>query len=426
MVLGQPDFTSSNFNTSATGMRTPTAVASDGQILAVADTANNRILIWNTIPTSNGRPADLVLGQPDFNTVQTVVTNSTSLRAPQGVWIQNGKLFVADTQNSRVMIWNSIPTKNNQPANVVLGQPSFTSAPVLDLTQNNLAAAPNTMLNPISVTSDGVRLFVTDLGFNRVLIWNSIPTQTQQPADVEIGQPDMVSSIPNNSFSGAGAPTAGATDVEVPVMCTVPTGTDANGAPIYPNSCASTLNFPRFALSDGTRLYVADGGNDRVLVFNTIPTQNAASADVILGQPDAFTDVVTSSNNSLDNPLAPNLQQSGANVIPAPTSLAWDGTNLYVSDPTDFRIMVFTPAQTDVAANGIRNAASLEIYATDSIILGGAINGNDTVTVTICPPVNGAVISGTCASTFTGAVNYTYKVLSTDTFNTILTGFDRR
>ena len=423
-VLGQPDFTSSNFNTSATGMRTPTAVASDGQILAVADTANNRVLIWNSIPTTNGKPADLVLGQPDFNTVQTVVVNSSSFRAPQGVWVQNGKLFVADTQNNRVMIWNSIPTKNNQPADLVLGQPSFTSAPVLDLTQSNLTAAANTILNPVSVTSDGIHLFVTDLGFNRVLIWKSIPTQNQQPADVEIGQPDMVSAIPNNAFSGTAATTAGSTNVETPVMCTVPTGTDSNGAPTYPNSCASTLNFPRFALSDGQRLYIADGGNDRVLVFNTIPTQNAVSADVILGQPDAFTDVVTSNNNSLDNPLAPNLQQSGANVIPTPTSLAWDGANLYVTDPGDYRILVFTPASSSIAANGVRNAASLEIYASDAIILGGTINGNDTVTLTICPPVNGAAFSSPCNNTATGAENFTYTVQKTDTFDSVSQGLD--
>ena len=31
------------------------------------------------------------------------------------------------------------------------------------------------MLSPVSVTSDGMRLFVTDLGFNRVLIFNSHP-----------------------------------------------------------------------------------------------------------------------------------------------------------------------------------------------------------------------------------------------------------
>ncbi len=108
-------------------MRAPTAVASDGQILAVADTSNNRILIWNSIPTINGQPADIVLGQPDFNTVAPVIATASSVRAPQGVWVQNGRLFVADTQNNRILIWNSIPTHNNQAANVVLGQPNFTT-----------------------------------------------------------------------------------------------------------------------------------------------------------------------------------------------------------------------------------------------------------------------------------------------------------
>ena len=43
-------------------------------------------------------------------------------------------------------------------------------------------------------------LFVTDLGYNRVLIWNSIPTSNGAAADVAIGQPDLVSSIANYGF----------------------------------------------------------------------------------------------------------------------------------------------------------------------------------------------------------------------------------
>ena len=152
------------------------------QILAVADTANNRIMIWKSIPTTIGQPADIELGQPDFKTVlqgsQQVVDNK-SLRSPQGVWIQNGKLFVADTQNHRVLIWNSIPTQNRQPADVVLGQANFNVAVQPDLTKATTDAHANTLLNPVSVSSDGMRLYVADLGNNRVLIWNSIPTTNQ-------------------------------------------------------------------------------------------------------------------------------------------------------------------------------------------------------------------------------------------------------
>jgi uncharacterized protein (TIGR03437 family) len=421
--LGQPDFTSSNYVTSQSGLRTPTGVASDGQILVVADTGNNRVLIWNTIPTSNGQPADIVLGQPDFTTIQPVVATASSVRSPEGVWVQNGKLFVADTQNNRVMIWNSIPTKNNQPADVVLGQPNFTTVTPINQTATVLVASSSTMLSPVSVTSDGTHLFVTDLGFNRVLIWNSVPTSNQKPADVEVGQPDMVTAIANDAFTGVAAnATTVTTGQESPAMCTVPNGTDSNGNATYPNLCEYTLNFPRFALSDGTRLYIADGGNDRVLIYEHIPTGNAAPADLVLGQPDFISDVETSTSNNSGNPNGPNLFQSASNLTPTPVSLTWDGANLYVSDPVDYRVLVFTPAEPDVPGTGIRNAASVEIHATDEITLGGTITTGNTVTITICPPVNGAVISQTCVSTLTGAVNYTYTILSTDTFNTILQG----
>jgi len=44
----------------------PMGVATDGVRLFVADTCNNRVLIWNSIPTTNYAPADVVVGQPDF------------------------------------------------------------------------------------------------------------------------------------------------------------------------------------------------------------------------------------------------------------------------------------------------------------------------------------------------------------------------
>src|SRR5579862_5298184 len=91
-VIGEPDFISTTYAISQSGMRLPTAVATDGVRLAVADTENNRILLWLTLPTVNGQPADLELGQPDFNTVlqgSDVIVDNRSFRAPQGVWFQN-------------------------------------------------------------------------------------------------------------------------------------------------------------------------------------------------------------------------------------------------------------------------------------------------------------------------------------------------
>ena len=386
VVLGQPDFTSTNFHTTSTGLRFPTGVATDGRILAVADSENNRILIWKSIPTINGQPADIVLGQPDFNTVtQPIVANNHSFRGPQGVWVQGGKLFVADTQNNRIMIWNSIPTTNNQAADVELGQPNFTTVGAVPVTTDQLTATQGTMLDPVSVTSDGLHVFVSDLGYNRILIWNSIPSQNGKPADVEIGQQNFTNAIANDN-SG-----------ECP-----PAGVDANNNTTYPDRCGRTLNYPRFALSDGTRLFVADGGNDRILVFNRIPTQNSAEADIVLGQPDEFASVVTSTTD-LFHPL---LLQAAANVNPTPTSLAWDGANLYVADPSNRRILVYTAATPNIPNDGVRNSASLETFATGEVDLTGSIQAGDTVTVTIG--------SGGKSN------SYTYTLLSTDSTATIL------
>lgn len=393
IVLGQPDFISVNFHTTQTGMRIPTGIATDGHVLAVADTGNNRVLLWLSLPTSNGQPADIVLGQTSFNAVEPIIATASSFRGPQGVWIQNGKLFVADTGDNRILIWNSIPTTNNQPADVELGQSNFTSvSPVTATCQpppapapppacSLLPGTPGTMLDPVGVSSDGAHLFVADTGYNRVLIWNSIPTQNGKPADVEIGQPNFVSTLANDNTDLCPLASPG----------------------VYPAECGRTLNFPSFVLSDGTRLFVADGGNDRVLIFNRIPTQNAAEADIVLGQPDEFASQVTSVS-SLFNPL---LNQSGAAVNPTPTSLAWDGTNLYVTDPSNRRILVYTPAIPNVGNDGIRNSATLETFATDEIDVGGSIEAGDQITINIA---NGS-----------SSNNYTYTILSSDTTSSVLT-----
>jgi hypothetical protein len=386
VVLGQPDFTTATLNLTATAssLRLPTAVASDGIHLVVADTDHNRVLIWNKVPSVNNQPADVVVGQPDFSSVAPSGNSPTakSMRGPQGVWIQNGKLYVADTQDNRVMIYNRIPTSNGAAADVVLGAPNFTTFVEPDLTQQKTSAAANNMLNPVAVTSDGVHLFVTDLGYNRVLAWNTIPTANGQGADFALGQPDLVSSTPDNGFS------ADSTGKQTAVLCPTSTGTDSNGNPTYNARCSATLNFPRFALSTGDRLFVADGGADRILVYNTIPSQSGATADLIIGQ------IGGSVNQASD----------AADSLRTPMSMAWDGVNLYVSDAYNRRITVYSLGATTVPYQGVRNAASLNIIATGGVVIGGTITAKDIVTITI---------SGT---------NYTYTVQSSDTIASVVQG----
>src|SRR5215475_11509956 len=162
LVLGQPDFATTTENVAATAntLRLPTAVASDGVHLVVADTNHNRVLIWNRIPTSQNAPADVVVGQPNFTTASVPgnTPNARSMRGPQGVWIQDGRLYVADTQNNRVLIFFHIPTVNGAAADVVLGQPDMTTFVEPDLTQQKNNVTGGQLLSPVSVTSDGVHV----------------------------------------------------------------------------------------------------------------------------------------------------------------------------------------------------------------------------------------------------------------------------
>jgi hypothetical protein len=95
-------------------------------MLAVADTANNRVLLWSQEPRSGAcQAAHAVVGQPDFNATGEngwkAVTHRT-LCWPYGIWMHGGKLAVADSGNNRVMIW-SLEEVVEQPEHLLAGEP---------------------------------------------------------------------------------------------------------------------------------------------------------------------------------------------------------------------------------------------------------------------------------------------------------------
>ena len=111
-MIGQPDFTSSTEwpygPHTGDRFRFPYAVRPRTAIeLAIADTANNRILLWDGVPT-DGRAADYVLAQPDFGSNGenrwTSVQRDT-LCWPYGISLCGDRLAVADSGNNRVVIW---------------------------------------------------------------------------------------------------------------------------------------------------------------------------------------------------------------------------------------------------------------------------------------------------------------------------------
>lgn len=176
VVVGQTDFTTTTSGLGADKFGDPRGFWTDGKRLVICDATNNRVLIWNSVPTANGAAADVVVGAPDFNTAGSAVPSATSIGEPIGVVSDGTMLVVSDYNFNRVLIYSPFPTTNNAPASQVLGQSAFTNSAGNDDDQNGVQdAAPTgrTLFGPADVNIIGRRLLVADQGNNRVLVLES-------------------------------------------------------------------------------------------------------------------------------------------------------------------------------------------------------------------------------------------------------------
>lgn len=191
-VIGQPDFNSEGQNAkgspTATTVSVPTGICACGEGLAVADAWNHRVLIWKQLPEDNNVPADIVLGQADFQQNQPNrgwgETAADRMHWPYGILYDGIRLWVADTGNRRVLMWEGLPEVNGQPADLVLGQAEMTCR------DENGGSSPTaaSMRWPHALTFWGDRLVVADAGNNRICIWDEIPGENNQPCSLVLGQ----------------------------------------------------------------------------------------------------------------------------------------------------------------------------------------------------------------------------------------------
>ena len=141
------------------------AVSVFGKTVAVADTQNHRILIWRDVSAPHASQApDVVLGRA---TRELSAISASSIVEPVSVVFDGKRLFAGDAALHRVLVWNSLPAIDNQPADAVLGQPNFTSVSASD------NPGPETIGRPAALASDGVNLFVGDTVNRRILVFTS-------------------------------------------------------------------------------------------------------------------------------------------------------------------------------------------------------------------------------------------------------------
>ncbi|MCK6602858.1 MAG: T9SS type A sorting domain-containing protein [Bacteroidetes bacterium] len=250
VVLGQVDFAGKVTATTQTGLKNPGFVAIDpvSGKLFVVDRGNHRILRYasaNSLTT--GAAAEGVLGQADFVTGTSGLTDA-KMNNPVGIFINaSGTMWVGDYGNNRVLRFDSVSSKaDGAPADGVLGQTDFVTS-ATSATQAKTGGATG-----VWEDASG-NLYVVCFAQHRVLRFDDAKNKANGAnADAVLGQ---------TSFTISTANTGGRS--------------------------ASTLSSPNACFVDGNgNLWVADNGNLRVLKYeNPLLKANGGAADVVLGQP---------------------------------------------------------------------------------------------------------------------------------------------
>lgn len=310
MVFGQPDFTSdapNNGGVSAGSFYLPQGVTVDeGGHLWATDAFNSRVLKFND-PTTDATPtlADLVIGQPDFVSNQQNLGNGehgTDVALPDGlqfpgrVIVRGADVYIADSGNSRVLHYD-YPTTNKPFADRVFGQyGDFTRRAKNNdgFGNNGTSASADNLYNPIGLALDGEgRLYVADWANHRILRFDD-PLGSTTPIAV-YGQPDFVGSAFDN-----GGPAQG---LQLPID---------------------------LALDAGGNLYVADSGNNRILVYRSPLTNNLPG--IVFGQLGSLT--AQDPNHGLG------FFTADVEGLFGPTGVALDDSrNVYIADTNNNRAL---------------------------------------------------------------------------------------
>ncbi len=263
----------------------------------VSDGGKHRVLRFSSAESlQNGGAAEAVLGQPDFQSTGPGLS-ATQVNQPQGIAVSaDGRLYVADRNNNRVLRFDNAATiTSGSAADSVLGQVDFTHSG-----QNNATASNLQSPSALAVDPSG-RLWVADTQQNRVLRFDLAGSKPPgSAADGVLGQAGFTTEIAAVSISA--------------------------------------MNNPSGLAVDGTlRLWVADTGNNRVILFNNpAAITNGAAADKVLGEPD-FLSI---------SPPASTLR----NRFSVPLGLAASGGTLWVADRDNWRVLRFDTAH--IKSNG--------------------------------------------------------------------------
>lgn len=303
--------------------------------------------------------ADKIFGKRDFgeNSPRKVVPYK--LHSPGGVIVDRsvnpGRAYIWDAGNNRIVgidLATCYAKDTDEPciADIIIGQPSGTDygacnqdASFSDFPNRKPASATSlcgvgewthTTLEDKSFTSMAVdvegNLYVADTLNNRVLKYNS-PFTTDTVADEVWGQNDFTGNLCNRT----GGYLVSSTPPTNNTLCFLSIGGTGSGV----------------TLDNLGNLWVADGGNNRIIRFPVSAGVISKTADIVIGQAD-FTTGGDYSNGT------------GLNQLASPSSIGFDNTgNLYVADRGNNRILKYsTPLSSSMSGTIILEDTDFHDY----------------------------------------------------------------
>ena len=247
----------------------PVSVTSDGTRLVVSDRFNNRVLVWNTIPSENVGP-DIVLGQSSLDTHMEGQGLDGMNFPGQASLAKTGTLVVADTGNNRILVWPTFPVESGQPADFAIDVDSVVG--ILGTW-------------PWGVWTDGIKLAIASTVGGKLVFWDSFPsTSTDSPdyilSDPSIGTPRGITS--NGEFFMTG-------DENGDNDCVGGHGTKSTHiwfewpqAQDPPDACAE--NWLGGTIAEG-KLIAAAGGGESLYWWDSLPINAAQALTPTLGEP---------------------------------------------------------------------------------------------------------------------------------------------
>ncbi|OGH92942.1 MAG: hypothetical protein A2534_03215 [Candidatus Magasanikbacteria bacterium RIFOXYD2_FULL_39_9] len=334
-VFGQASLTSGEINTAcgggssgsvnACGLSRPSALWFDASAnrLWISDVNNYRV-VGIDLPTSHasissGPAWTYVLGQPNFVSAtinnpcgggvggNNTSTNSCGFDYPIGVSGAAGRLFVADNDNQRVLVFDTGSITNGESAVGVLGKADFVTRGT-QTTQAGLG-----LVCDVDFDTAKSRLYVADCQNNRVMVWESFnPASFSNgaPASKVLGQPDFTTATANTACGGG-----------------------SNGAG---NACGLWEPYGVSFDTANNRMFLADGSNSRLLIFDDTSLVNGEAAVNVLGQPN-----LTTIFNAYD--LNVSSSSVSRSLMRGVDDIYYDALadHIYVADSFNHRVMIY-------------------------------------------------------------------------------------